>query len=222
MGGNLAMSVTCHGLPTGSCPQVENEFCQYFAQAFVRAASGVVAGTKPVSLFSCPAGQRDRIGCSYKKALELLEIYNTMLPHYGIQLEIIECSKQRLLLFVWRRDLVTGVLNDKVRSGILSRLGYDISSPELLIEGLCERIERYCTQTDCAFPHEIGLVFGYPVSDVIGFMSGAKATCYGPWVSFGDPATARQQFDLFRRSEKEYRKQFASGVTLATLILNRK
>ncbi|KXB33148.1 DUF3793 family protein [Atopobium deltae] len=36
------------------------------------------------------------------------------------------------------------------------------------------------------FPHEMGLLFGYPLEDVLGFIHKYLQTCCGPWCAYGD------------------------------------
>lgn len=68
------------------------------------------------------------------------------------------------------------------------------------------------------FPHEVGVVLGYPLEDVLGYMRGASETCSGPWRSYGDARAAELRFMRIACSERACRERFASGLTLDRLL----
>jgi hypothetical protein len=64
----------------------------------------------------------------------------------------------------------------------------------------------------------MGLLFGYPLEDVVGFMNGARVTCRGPWNAYGDVEQARARFDAISRVEQGCRSRFRPGATLRSLL----
>ena len=58
-------------------------------------------------------------------------------------------------------------------------------------------------------PHEIGLFFGYPLKDVMGFMghSNLKKTTTFTWQVYGDPRLSIQVFKDFQDAERVLREE---------------
>lgn len=68
------------------------------------------------------------------------------------------------------------------------------------------------------FPHEMGLLFGYPLEDVLGFIYKCPQTCCGPWCAYGDVQLACMRFALLKAAEKHYLSRFEAGQSIADLL----
>ena len=71
-----------------------------------------------------------------------------------------------------------------------------------------------------AFPHELGLVLGYPLEDVRGFIAdgGRGAKVVGRWCCYGNVEAARQRFDELGQKERECRRLYAHGMPIRQLL----
>ncbi|MDY5271294.1 MAG: DUF3793 family protein [Tractidigestivibacter sp.] len=71
-----------------------------------------------------------------------------------------------------------------------------------------------------ASPHELGVLLGYPVRDVRGFMcdGGRGAVACGRWKVYGDPAAAERRFAELPRRESALRERFCAGCPVGALI----
>ena len=78
--------------------------------------------------------------------------------------------------------------------------------------------QRLCRGTE--FPHEIGVVLGYPLEDVVGFIRhrGRDFTCSGCWKCYGDPEAARRRFASYRRCTAYCLQQLRQGVAVTRMI----
>jgi hypothetical protein len=74
---------------------------------------------------------------------------------------------------------------------------------------------------EAPFPHEIGIVLGYPVSDVKAFMAKQPTQMRGRWCVYGDHARAAAQFAQLNRIDRQYAASFKNGTTLAELVLSK-
>ena len=81
------------------------------------------------------------------------------------------------------------------------------------------REELETTQGESTFPHEIGLVLGYPPADVAGFIA-QKGTGYlacGGWKAYSELQSALDAFQRNRRCTEEFQALYAQGAPLEAL-----
>lgn len=81
------------------------------------------------------------------------------------------------------------------------------------------REELETTQGESEFPHEIGLVLGYPPADVAGFIA-QKGTGYlacGGWKAYSEPQGVLETFQRNRRCTEEFQALYAQGAPLEAL-----
>jgi len=91
-------------------------------------------------------------------------------------------------LLFFRKEVFGSHLRRRDVSALLARAGYLLPfTPEHIIEQLRVRIAAG------PFPHEIGVLLGYPTWDVAAFMGWLKLpfACQGPWKMFGNPARSK-------------------------------
>ncbi len=81
------------------------------------------------------------------------------------------------------------------------------------------REEAQATMGEAEFPHEIGLVLGYPPADVSGFIrhKGANFLACGGWKAYSDPEAALRTFQRNRFCAEECRKLHTQGVSLEAI-----
>lgn len=208
------------------CTAGESHLCREFAQTFVRCAAGVIYTAKPVALFSfAPSAEtREREGEGLRDSLyELARVYGRELRSFGIGLERLSVRGSRMTLLVYRENLIAELLENDEDRAFLRAHGYGTKGVSDLLDSMRRRLAEYYGAVGVGrerptFPHEIGLLFGYPLEDVIGFINGARFTCRGPWKAYGDVEQAKLRFDALSRVEGECRRRYRSGTTLARLL----
>ena len=78
-------------------------------------------------------------------------------------------TEYRTTLFLFREtELMDYLERNEVREA-LARFGYQTISLIDIFENLCARYQKYMTDHQ-SFPHELGLLLGYPACDVLGFI----------------------------------------------------
>ncbi len=216
MGSQSALSVSCERHPIDGCDQELSSLAHEFVACFVRACAGVIAGVKPAAIFSfrCP----DSDGRERGRLCELLRALSPALGERGIRLVAVARRRDRLQLLAWRPELVEQRLSDAPTASFLASLGHPTSSARLLMGSLRQALCRYHQGSRSGFPHEVGLVLGYPLEDVQGYMRGATETCRGPWRSYGDATQARQRFRRLAEGERSCRVRYAQGMSLGALL----
>jgi hypothetical protein len=163
----------------------------------------ILAEAKPASLLSIPNRQR---ACG--KNLYMLwrehgsDLLNDTplgaweLVDRGGSLMLLFYHKERLELHLSRRDI----------SALLLRAGY--CAPFTTGVVLRQLAERSRTGQ---FPHEIGLLLGYPPKDVAAFMGWIRLpfTCQGPWKIYGNPTDSLRLAERFRHCRSAMAEQLA-------------
>lgn len=105
-------------------------------------------------------------------------------------------EKSAFILFR-RSHMETYLARSDVRK-VLVRLGYDNFSFGHILRTFQERYQAYMNHGE-DFPHEMGLLLGYPIEDVIGFMEndGANYLYSGYWKVYSDVSAKKKIFEEY-------------------------
>ena len=199
---------------------VESEF----VRTLVCQAGLVIAGHKPAAVFGfTPRAWKAESDRTHrrKRALsaELLSLYAGKTRAYGVRLAGLSRHADGLMLLAWRPSQVEELLADAANREFLVAEGLPTSGAEELMAALIARLRAYYAG-HISFPHELGLVLGYPLEDVRGFMAdgGRGAKVVGRWRCYGNVETARRRFDELGRQERECRRLYAQGTPVRELL----
>lgn len=187
-------------------------------QLIVRHCSPTLAGIKTGNIFSSEYKDQTEVG-------EYLRRINMLLKHKGLRAIPLRFSKERVLIYVYRPELLAHDLNNDKAYEMLKKLGYDSSSTDMCVIKLLKRINDSDN-----FPHEIGFFLGYPPEDVCGFIESRPGSCKytGLWKVYGDVDSALRIFEKYKKCTDIYTKQWESGSSLEKLtvknsaVLNKK
>ncbi|MBQ7943870.1 MAG: DUF3793 family protein [Lachnospiraceae bacterium] len=71
------------------------------------------------------------------------------------------------------------------------------------------------------FPHEMGLLLGYPLEDVVGFVEneGEHFLCSGYWKVYANPAEKLLLFRKFQCAEDRLIKLLSKGISIKDMIV---
>ena len=94
----------------------------------------------------------------------------TLLEETDILFYRLYLSKEKATFFLYRYEELSNYLQTQEVSELMSRYGYDGMEPETLLQRFQTRYANYRNQK-AEFPHEMGLLLGYPVDDVNGFIA---------------------------------------------------
>ncbi|KXB63726.1 DUF3793 family protein [Olsenella sp. DNF00959] len=220
MSGKSAMSVRLVHAPLEGCDAEQSALAHAFATTLVRCCAAVIEGTKPAALFSFrpPACDCGNAACRKARLRETIAAYARELPLHGLDLTVLGHARDRVQLLVWRSSLVEGIVRDPELSSFLEASGYRCGSASELVGCFRHRLAAFHLGIEPRFPHEVGVLLGYPLEDVRGYISGGRETCRGPWKAYGSASEARRRFGRVAASEACCRRRFASGLSLAALL----
>ncbi|MCD8331143.1 MAG: DUF3793 family protein [Oscillospiraceae bacterium] len=174
-------------------------------ETLVRQCAPTLAGLKTGSLFSVavPPGQELYQG---------VKSLNQRLGPKGLRLLPVRRRRERLLLYLYRSDLLRRDLEDRSACLLLEELGYPCPLAGQCVARMVRRV-RECPD----FPHEVGLFLGYPPEDVRGFMEHRNCKLTGCWKVYGDPQKAQEIFRRYRQCTAVYCRRWRAGASLEQL-----
>ena len=148
-------------------------------------------------------------------AAELCAILKEISPK-GLAIRILYRGEKHMLVYVYRaQELKTTLAREDVRA-FLADCGYADFSVNGVLRTMSRRLEA-----NPGFQHEIGVLLGYPLADVIAFIEngGRNCLCVGDWKVYGDESAARRLFARYRKCREVYGRLFSAGRSLAQLTV---
>lgn len=180
-------------------------------KTLIKFSAPTLAGIKTASMYSAK--------CHKEKIEKEILMLNKRLNPRGVFLHLMKVQNGRALIYIYRPDSLIKDLTKPEVGGILKTLGYQFDTVEEAINILKKRIIA-----NKEFPHEIGLFLGYPIEDVIGFMSddAKKYKLAGCWKVYGDEKKAEKLFEKYRKCTCIYTECLINGASIEKLAVKRR
>ena len=188
-----------------------------FVRTLVCQAGLVISGHKPAVVFGfTPRAWR---GGDHRQKARPLRPPCHLPPRRRRCLAGLSRHADGLMLLAWRPSQVEKIVADAQSRAFLDSVGLPSGDASALMAELVGRLRAYYAGR-ASFPHELGLVLGYPVDDVRGFMAdgGRGAKVVGRWRCYGNVENARRRFDELARRERECRLSYAQGTSVRELL----
>lgn len=181
-------------------------------QLLIETCSPTLAGMKPSNLISLPYE-------SLEEAHEDIREMNHIFARKGLRAVLMNYRKGRVLLYLYRAEQLRQLLERSEIRAFLEGYGYDCSDIAHCVAELSKRIRARKSSEE--FPHEIGILLGYPLEDVEGFICHKKegCKCVGTWKVYGDVQQAKASFHRFERCTTIYQRAWEKGRTLEELTV---
>ena len=170
----------------------------------------------PTILGSKPATVLSFMNSSYQAALTIWQQQGCeMLKDSLVQFTRLRCKPNLQTVLFYRKDVLERCVD--YHNCFLKELGYPVDeSVDQCLALLHERFKESC-------PHEIGILLGIPLKDVLGFMelSGSQLTCRKEWCIYGNPAESFVAMERFAADKAFVSCLLSKGITPAEIILPR-
>lgn len=168
-----------------------------------------LAGIKPANIVAC---QKSRFHNLYSE----IDALNNQLNIKDIYIETVcECEK-RVLLIVYRKNILERHLKSDSNAAFLSYYGYPTD------RSLTDYLNILRKRLDCdSFPHEIGVFLGYPLHDIYGFINHRDEGCLltGEWKVYRNVEESEKLFGRFKSCRKALLQHITErGKTLAQIF----
>ncbi|MBQ7959637.1 MAG: DUF3793 family protein [Clostridia bacterium] len=167
-----------------------------------------LAGIKPANIVNVPKS----VSVDIHSEIEKL---NGKMNVKDIFFEIIfECEK-RIILMVYRRELLEKTLSEKAIKCFLCSFGYP---HQVTVEGYIAFLRERLKNRE--FPHEIGAFLGYPIHDIQGFLYQKDEGCLlcGEWKVYKNPEKAKLLFKRFEACRSALVRRVMRGETLQQIF----
>lgn len=176
-------------------------------ETVIKHCSPTLAGIKTGNLFSYP----------YQDDVILdgeVTSWNRRLNSKGVYLLILRKREQRALVYVYRKQKLEQVLQNREVQDFLQENGYRTETVAECFRCLARRLQRVE-----GFPHEIGVFLDYPLPDIRAFIrnKGHNCSCEGCWKAYTNLEEARRTFETYRRCTEFFRRRQKEGVDLLQL-----
>jgi len=137
------------------------------------------------------------------------------LKNSGIICVLLYQDREMEVLFLYRYHALEQHLRKPAVRGFLERYGYGCCEVAAVLKGLRMRYRQYAAG-GAEFPHELGVLLGYPVEDVEGFIENRGENCLLSryWKVYNNKQQAEQIFRLYDQVKEQALREIMSGRSL--------
>ncbi len=142
-----------------------------------------------------------------------------MIAETDLSCYVVSVTGTRTAVLIYDETRLQDYLGQEAVKGSMYQFGYtDLTLSSVLIK-FRKRYQEYMHTAE-AFPHEMGLLLGYPVEDVIGFIDnqGENALLTGYWKVYRNPVHKKELFHQFECARDHLIQMVHRGVSMAELI----
>lgn len=142
-----------------------------------------------------------------------------ILKRTGISYFIIAVIRGRAAVLLFDRDKLETYIKEEKVWQVFRRLGYREGEQGRILYVFRLRYERYL-MGEREFPHEMGLLLGYPVEDVEGYIRYGGENCLymGYWKVYGRVAEKKRLFYEFEQARKALLYRLSQGMGIVDII----
>lgn len=147
------------------------------------------------------------------------EVVKLILNRTGISFYRLIQTRTKTTFLLFRRNELEEFLSDENVKNVFIRAGYKSLQIGKILRTFSLRYEAYM-QGDKSFPHEMGLLLGYPVEDVVGFVenNGKNFLYSGYWKVYENQKAKVKLFDKFKVAEETLIHLLSNGLSMSDII----
>lgn len=147
------------------------------------------------------------------------EVVKRILNRTGISYYRLIQTRTKTTFLLFRRNELEEFLADENVRNVLMKAGYKSLQIDKILRTFSLRYEAYI-QGDKSFPHEMGLLLGYPVEDVVGFVenNGKNFLYSGYWKVYENQKAKVKLFDKFKVAEETLIHLLSNGLSMSDII----
>lgn len=194
----------------------ENQTYSYVKYMLANSCMPTLIAIKP----SCIISVNKKYIESKKEFTKFLE---AELNPFGCEYSILYEEEQSYTLFLYNPIVMEKTLTKQENKGILSYYGYDFNENYVYntLFLLKTRYEAY-KRKQSDFPHELGILLGYPVEDVVDYIKndGKNYKFCGFWKVYHNVEQAKKIFEIFRLVREDALRIIGSRKNLLEIKSN--
>lgn len=178
---------------------------QWVEEQMASQCAPLLAGLKPSNLLILPTDTEEEL----QRVLAGTCFSGFRLAEYDAKCVYLLYRANELLLFLTEPEV----------QKLLLELGYTVCDFRFLMEQVAG---RYSSHKKCGteFPHELGLLLGYPAVDVRGFVEhkGKDYLYSGYWKVYGNVTETARLFQEFGRAKRFVVQMVEEGYTIPEIV----
>lgn len=147
--------------------------------------------------------------------LSAMELFQETALSYYVLYE----SEQKVTFYLYDETEVLAYLSTPSVIEAMRQLGYEDFELESLMEQISIHYTEYMTSQG-EFPHELGLLLGYPAEDVIGFIvnEGKNYLYTGYWKVYANVQETVRLFEQYQSAKENVIRMVARGISIHRII----
>ncbi len=151
--------------------------------------------------------------------IEAMEKVKDTFCETEISFYILYMSERKAVFLIYNREKLVGYLRRRENQRLLQILGYHEYDPIGLLMELARRYQNYM-ENSRGFPHELGILLGYPIEDVMGFIvnQGQNSLYTGYWKVYDNLDEKLLLFDQYRKAKEYVIRLVAQGASIKQLL----
>jgi len=126
---------------------------------------------------------------------------------------------KKTIFFLYRKDMLSAHIAGRESRKLLRSMGYGNDDYMSLIVKVGSKYQTFASG-ESEFPHELGLLLGYPCEDVRGFMEdhGRHALVTGYWKVYDKPEEKIRIFESYEKAKELQVRLVSVGMTLPMIM----
>lgn len=130
-------------------------------------------------------------------------------------------SEEKAAFLIYRTQELVSYLESREVRELMESFGYERYELEAILAEFSRRYTEY-VKAEGEFPHEMGLLLGYPVEDVKGFiLNGGENFLYsGYWKVYTNLSETLERFERFNRAKETAVRMVSEGNSILNFIGN--
>lgn len=128
-------------------------------------------------------------------------------------------TDQKTTMLIYHEGWLKEFLEDEEVRTLLQTMGYEGKGYYEILYSVKQRYDSYMEERK-NFPHELGLLLGYPPEDVKGYMEhkGRNYLCTGYWQVYANPTAKKNLFQKFELAREYLIRSIFDGKKIHELI----
>lgn len=128
-------------------------------------------------------------------------------------------SEEKSAFLVYRESELVSYLERAEVWALMEAFGYENRQLSKILKEFSRRYTQY-VQADGEFPHEMGLLLGYPVEDVVGFIQneGENFLYSGYWKVYTNLSEALGHFERYNQAKETAVRMISEGKDIFHII----
>ncbi len=150
---------------------------------------------------------------------ENLSKIQQILNRTGISFQVLLTIGEKMTILLYCEKSLEQYLNTREVADLLLWLGYQSSELSSILPIFKKRYQEHLSG-EGEFPHEMGLLLGYPVEDVKGFIfhEGKNSLYVGYWKVYQNPGEKKKLFYQFEKAQEHMLRMVSGGMSIMEII----